>query len=118
SDIETIALSHMTYLNDEIRESYVKELMAHLNSEDIRIPTEFVVSKRALKEVKNLTYKGDDIGFSFEKALLGETADYDVWYDEESGRLSFTNLPSEMKVALSQAVRENAKLRESTSTNG
>ncbi|SVJ69461.1 nucleoid-associated protein [Klebsiella pneumoniae] len=118
SDIETIALSHMTYLNNEIRESYVKELMAHLNSEDIRIPTEFVVSKRALKEVKNLTYKGDDIGFSFEKALLGETADYDVWYDEESGRLSFTNLPSEMKVALSQAVRENAKLRESTSTNG
>lgn len=61
SDIETIALSHMTYLNDEIRESYVKELMAHLNSEDIRIPTEFVVSKRALKEVKNLTYKGDDL---------------------------------------------------------
>lgn len=118
SDIETIALSHMTYLDDETRDFYVRELMAHLNSEDIRIPTEFVVSKRALKEVKNLTYKGDDIGFSFEKALLGETADYDVWYDEKSGRLSFTNLPSEMKVKLSQTIRENAKLREETGTNG
>ncbi|AGH74047.1 nucleoid-associated protein [Edwardsiella piscicida] len=111
SDIETIAASHMTYLDDIKRDDYVHELMSYLNSEDVRIPVEFVISKRSLKEVKNLSYKGNDIGFTFERTLLGATADDDVWYDEESGRLSFTNLPQDMKIKLSQAVKDNLKLR-------
>jgi len=118
SDIETIALSHMTYLNEEKRESYVQELMTFLNSEETRIPTEFVVSKRSLKEVKNLTFKSDELGFSFDKALLGATADNDVWYDQQSGRLSFTKLPQEIKSKLNLALKENEKLRESNDTNG
>lgn len=112
SDIETIAVSHMTYLDDEKRNEYVQELIIFLNSEDTRIPTEFVVSKRSLKEVKNFTYKSDEIGFGFEKSLLGATADDDVWYDEGSGRLSFTNLPPDVRAKLSSAVKENMKLRE------
>lgn len=111
SDIETIATSHMTYLNPETRETITHELMAHLNSEEIRIPTEFGVNKTSLKKIKNVIYKGDDLGFSFDKTLLGTTADDDVWYDEATGRLSFTNLPAEMKSKLSQAVRENLRLR-------
>ncbi|BBO61768.1 hypothetical protein SMATCC274_10310 [Serratia marcescens] len=102
----------MTYLDDEKRNEYVQELIIFLNSEDTRIPTEFVVSKRSLKEVKNFTYKSDEIGFGFEKSLLGATADDDVWYDEGSGRLSFTNLPPDVRAKLSPAVKENMKLRE------
>lgn len=118
SDIETIALSHMTYLDEEKRESYVQELMTFLNSEETRIPTEFVISKRSLKEVKNLTFKSDELGFSFDKALLGATADNDVWYDHTSGRLSFTKLPQEIKSKLNLALKENEKLRENNDPNG
>ncbi|ECI3886724.1 nucleoid-associated protein [Salmonella enterica subsp. enterica] len=117
SDVEAIATSHMTYLDDERRDLYVQELMTHLNSEKVRIPTEFVVSERSLKEIKNLSYKGEDIGFSFEINLLGATADDDVWYDEASGRLSFTNLPPDLRTKLSQAVKDNLKLRRSEDSN-
>ncbi|CAI0968757.1 nucleoid-associated protein [Serratia quinivorans] len=112
SDIETLASAHMTYLDDEKRQTLIAELMAHLNSETIRIPVEFVVNKPSLKKIINVIYKSPDLNFSFEKELLGCTADDDVWYDEKSGRLSFTNLPPEMKTKISQALKENQKLRE------
>ncbi|EKN4936356.1 nucleoid-associated protein [Yersinia enterocolitica] len=111
SDIETLATSHMTYVDPETRIALIEELMKHLNSEDIRIPVEFVVNKPSLKKIVNLIFKSPDINFSFEKELLGFTADDDVWYDEESGRLSFTRLPPEMRTKISQAAKENQKLR-------
>ncbi|EEY6226392.1 TPA: nucleoid-associated protein [Escherichia coli] len=118
SDIEVIAARHMTNLDESTKESYTHELILFLNSENVRIPTEFVISKRALKDIKNITFKTDEIGFNFDKSLLGVTADDDVWYDETTGRLSFTNLPAEFKAKLSAVVKENLKLRDSGKENG
>lgn len=118
SDIEVIAARHMTNLDESTKESYTHELILFLNSENVRIPTEFVISKRALKDIKNITFKTDEIGFNFDKSLLGVTADDDVWYDETTGRLSFTNLPAEFKAKLSAVVKENLKIRDSGKENG
>lgn len=111
SDIETIATSHMTYVDPEKRIKLIEELMKYLNSEEVRIPVEFVVNKPSLKKIVNVIFKSPELNFSFEKELLGCTADDDVWYDDDSGRLSFTNLPPEMRSKISQALKENQKLR-------
>ncbi len=112
SDIESLAISHMTYVEEDRRIELISEMMSHLNSENTRIPVEFVVDKPSLKKIINLTFKSPEISFTFEKELLGYTADDDVWYDEASGRLSFTKLPPEIKTKISQVLKENRKLKE------
>lgn len=110
SDIETLAISHMTYVEEERREELIQEMMSHLNSENVRIPVEFVISKPSLKKIVNITYKSVGLSFSFEKELLGYTADADIWYDEKTGRLSFNNLPEEIKSSINLALQEIKKL--------
>ncbi|AOM40419.1 nucleoid-associated protein [Xenorhabdus hominickii] len=105
SDIESIATSHMTYIDSEARKDLISELMKHLNSEEIRIPVEFVVSQKSLKKIKNVIYKGSDLSFNFEKSLLGSTADDDVWYNEDTGILAFTNLPAEFRTKISKNLK-------------
>ena len=112
SDIETLATSHMTYIDPDKRIALIEELMKHLNSEEVRIPAEFVVNKPSLKKIVNLIFKSPDLSFSFEKDLLGFTPDDDVWYDEDNGRLSFTRLPPELKTKISQAAKENQRLKD------
>ncbi|EPN8541705.1 nucleoid-associated protein [Yersinia enterocolitica] len=111
SDIETLTLSQLTYIDPEKREDLVNQLMAHLNSEAVRIPTEFVVSRSSLNKLKSLVYKGDSFGFNFENSSLGETADADVWFDKASGMLTFTNIPDDTKKKINETLEELAKIR-------
>lgn len=106
SDIETLATNHMVYLDAEKRESLVDELIAHLNSEETRIPVEFVVNKSSLGKLKNVYHKGNGLNFNFEKSLLGDNPNADVWYNVDTGILSFTKLPEDAKKKIKQALVE------------
>ncbi|AUU85077.1 nucleoid-associated protein [Leclercia sp. LSNIH1] len=106
SDISAMAFKHMTYVDDEVREKLSSDLISHLNSEELRIPVEFNVSRAELNKILNVKYKGDGYSFNFEKALLGTTADADICYNISNKSLTFTNLPINAIEAIELALKE------------
>ncbi|MCX0499717.1 nucleoid-associated protein [Erwinia billingiae] len=115
SDLESIASKYMTYLDEEKREQLISDFAAHMNSEDVRIPIEFMVSSSALKKLKNLQFRTKELSFDFDKSLLGNTKDAYVCYDESTGILSFTNLPEDKKLEIKLALEETMKIKEAGS---
>lgn len=106
SDIAAIITAELSYLPDDKREPHVRELMQHLNSEEVRIPTEFVINKTSLDKIRNVIFKTDQYSFNFDKDLLGVTADATIFYDNASGNLTFSNLPVEAKTKIRSALKE------------
>ncbi|EAS2080544.1 nucleoid-associated protein [Salmonella enterica] len=106
SDISAMAYEHMTYVDEQAREKLSNDLVAYLNSEEIRIPVEFNVSRSGLNQLLNIKYKGDGYSFNFEKALLGTTADADICYNSENGSLTFTKLPKDAVQDIEHALKE------------
>ncbi|ECI0427236.1 nucleoid-associated protein [Salmonella enterica subsp. enterica] len=106
SDISAMAYEHMTYVDEQAREKLSNDLVTYLNSEEIRIPVEFNVSRSGLNQLLNIKYKGDGYSFNFEKALLGTTADADICYNSENGSLTFTKLPKDAVQDIEHALKE------------
>ncbi|WGE30507.1 nucleoid-associated protein [Edwardsiella tarda] len=106
SDISTMAYKHMTYLDEQTREKLSNALITYLNSEEIRIPVEFNVSRSGLNQLLNIKYKGDGYSFNFEKALLGTTGDADICYNSENESLTFTKLPKDAVQDIERALKE------------
>lgn len=106
SDIASLATKYMTYLEEEKRDELASNLIAHLNSEEIRIPVEFNVSRTGLNQILNVRYKGDGFSFNFEKALLGTTSDADICYNAENNSLTFTKLPKDAIKNIEEAIKE------------
>lgn len=106
SDIAAMAYKHMTYIDEALREKLSSELINHLNSEEVRIPVEFNVSRSELNQILNVKYKGDGFGFNFEKALLGTTGDADICYNPSNGNLTFLKLPKDAIQAIEKALKE------------
>lgn len=106
SDVALIATHYMNHMEDDKKDELIANLIAYLNSEDIRIPVEFNVSKSGLNQILNVKYKGDGYSFNFEKALLGTTNDADICYNSSSHSLTFTKLPQDAIKNIEEALRE------------
>lgn len=106
SDIEAVVTAELSFLPDDKREPKIRELMQHLNSEEVRIPTEFVINKTSLDKIRNVIFKTEQYSFNFDKDLLGVTADATIFYDNASGNLTFSNLPVEAKTKIRNALKE------------
>lgn len=106
SDISAMAYKHMTYLDEQTRETLSNGLATYLNSEEVRIPVEFNVSRSGLNQLLNIKYKGDGYSFNFEKALLGTTGDADICYNSENESLTFTKLPKDAVQSIERALKE------------
>ncbi|AVT59203.1 nucleoid-associated protein [Pectobacterium versatile] len=106
SDIEALAATEMSHLPEDKRESLVKGLMKHLNSEEVRVPSEFVINKTSLDKIRNVIFKAPQFSFNFDKDLLGITTDAKIYYDDDNGNLTFNNLPVEAKTKIKQALKE------------
>ncbi|UJR62107.1 nucleoid-associated protein [Dickeya zeae] len=106
SDIEALALTHLNHLDESTRNNHITELMRYLNSENIRIPTEFVVNKATLEKIKNVIYKDKLMSFNFDKELLGVTNDARVFFDELNSSLCFNKLPEEALSKIRAAIKE------------
>ncbi len=106
SDIEAFATSHMSYLGEPERDSLVKKLMTHLNSEEVRIPSEFVINKTSLDKIRNVIYKTPTLSFHFDKDLLGTSTDAKIYYDDDNASLTFNNLPVEALTKIRKALKE------------
>lgn len=106
TDIADIAAAQLTSLEEDKRNEIIEGFMQHLNNENMRIPSEFVINKSTLDKIKNVSYKDKLLSFNFDKELLGETNDAMVYYDEKSGSLSFNKLPAEAKNKIEAAIKE------------
>ncbi|KAB1471302.1 nucleoid-associated protein [Cronobacter muytjensii] len=109
ADIADMASAHLTFVEEDRRKEIVDDFMKHLNSEKIRIPSEFIIHKPTLDKVKNVSFKDKLFSFNFDKELLGDTSDAMIYYDEENGSLSFNRLPVEAKTKIEAAIKERKK---------
>ncbi|CAM7593787.1 MULTISPECIES: nucleoid-associated protein [Klebsiella pneumoniae complex] len=109
SDISAMAYKHMTYVDEQTREKLSNDLVTYLNSEEVRIPVEFNVSRSGLNQLLNIKYKGDGYSFNFEKALLGTTGDADICYNAENESLTFTKLPKDAVQSIERALKEKSQ---------
>lgn len=117
SDVEAVITAELTFLPEEERETQIRELMQHLNSEEVRIPTEFVINKTSLDKIRNVIFKTDQYSFNFDKDLLGVTADATIFFDNASGNLTFSNLPVEATTKIKTALKEmNISLEDNDET--
>ncbi|HEM6741187.1 TPA: nucleoid-associated protein [Citrobacter farmeri] len=106
SDVEALASSHMTDIDETERTELVQKLMRHLNSEEVRIPSEFVINKTSLDKIRNVIYKTPALSFHFDKDLLGTTTDAKIFYDDDNASLTFNNLPVEALTKIRRALKE------------
>lgn len=106
SDIEAVATNLMSALDENERSALVEKLMRHLNSEEVRIPSEFVINKTSLDKIRNVIYKTPSLSFNFDKDLLGSTTDAKVYYNDENASLTFNNLPIEAVTKIKLALKE------------
>lgn len=105
-DIADIAAAQLTSIDEDKRSEIIEGFMQHLNNENMRIPSEFIINKTTLDKIKNVSYKDRLLSFNFDKELLGETNDAMVYYDEKNGSLSFNKLPTEAKNKIEAAIKE------------
>lgn len=110
TDIEALAFEQMSVLSEEKRESLLKGMMHHLNSEGVGIPTDFVIHKTSLDKLLKVSFKTPLYSFNFDKELLGNNTDARVYYNDETGNLSFNNLPEEAKTKIRLALKEKSKV--------
>ncbi|WP_455648446.1 nucleoid-associated protein [Kluyvera sp.] len=106
ADIEAVAINQMSTMDESERTVLVEKLMRHLNSEDVRIPSEFVINKNSLDKIRNVIYKTPSLSFNFDKDLLGSTIDAKVYYNDEDASLTFNNLPIEAVTKIRNALKE------------
>lgn len=118
TDIADIAAAQLTSIEENKRNEIIESFMKHLNHENMRIPSEFIINKSTLEKIKNVSYKDKLLSFNFDKELLGETNDAMVYYNEKNGSLSFNNLPAEAKNKIEAAIKERkAALNKKKPTN-
>lgn len=74
------------------------EILAEvLNSEDSKVPEEFTVSKTILDKKAKIRGKSNRWSAQFDRSALGTSVDSIICYNEEDGKLTFSEIPREMK---------------------
>lgn len=97
SEVEHIARD---FFPPDDADRFSEELVAHLNSDEIGVPNEFIVNKSKLHKMTHIVYKGDDLHLTFDKNDLGNNADAAFYFDGE--RLTINELPADLKEILIQ----------------
>ncbi|MCQ0166041.1 nucleoid-associated protein [Pseudomonas sp. S12(2018)] len=66
-------------------------LKDYLNGEEVRVPDEFTVNKKALNDRVRIKGEADHWTLNFEKGALGEDANAEVYYNRNEGTLTLSN---------------------------
>lgn len=68
-----------------------------LNSEDSKVPEEFSVSKTILDKKTKIKGKSNRWSAQFDRSALGTSIDSVICYNEADGKLTFSDIPEDMK---------------------
>ena len=97
SEIEHIARE---FFSADEADNLAEELVAHLNSDEVGVPSEFSVNKTRLHKMTHIVYKGDDFQLTIDKDDIGQDAGSRFYYD--GNRLVINELPDEFKDMLDE----------------
>ena len=97
SEVEHIARSHFPEELADNAEELANELITRLNSEEIGVPVEFPVSKRALNKFTHIVGEGPSWKTTFSRSALGTEVAAEVYYDRANNRLTLSNIPAAMR---------------------
>ncbi len=75
---------------------HLEGLKDFLNDEKNRVPDEFSVHAKGLKEKTRIKSDAASWSIQFERGALGKSEVADVYYDEKNKKLVLTNLPDEL----------------------
>lgn len=106
SDVENMATAHMIHIEEDRRETLVNLLMERLNSDEVQIPSEFNVNKKAYEKMKSISFKAVGFGYTFEKGMLGINRNAEVFYNQRDKSLTFTNLPESAQLDIINVLKE------------
>ncbi|PSU73231.1 hypothetical protein C9J22_04645 [Photobacterium phosphoreum] len=101
SDIEHIARQ---YFPADSADILSEEFLSYLNSEDIGVPSEFIVNKQKLHKMTHVVYNSDDLKLSFDKEDLGSTPSARFYFDAKSETLTISELPVELLDILTKSI--------------
>lgn len=97
SEIEQIARE---YFPADEADSLAEGLVAHLNSDEVAVPSEFSVNKTKLHNMTHIVYKGDGFQMTLDKDDIGQDEDAKFYYD--GNRLVLNELPDAFKEMLDE----------------
>jgi len=94
SEIEEIARPFMPADEPGQADDLVDAFITRLNSEELAVPIEFPVSKRALGRYTHIKYKADNWELNFERGALGNDDTADIYYDTALNRIIINQIPT------------------------
>jgi len=74
------------------QEQVVEEFKAYLNDDKVKVPAVFAVHGTTLKKNTRIKVENPNWSLQFERSSLGSTQNSAVFFDENTGSLTFTNL--------------------------
>lgn len=74
----------------------IADLKEYLNDEKHRVPEDFTVNARSLKEKTRIKGEAASWSLQFERGALGKDATSDVYYDEGRKKLTLSNMNQEL----------------------
>jgi nucleoid-associated protein len=83
---------------------HLEGLKDFLNDEKNRVPDEFSVHAKGLKEKTRIKSDASSWSVQFERGALGKSEVADVYYDEENKKLVLTNLPSDLIAVIEEEI--------------
>lgn len=83
---------------------HLEGLKDFLNDERNRVPDEFSVHAKGLKEKTRIKSDASSWSIQFERGALGKSEVADVYYDAENRNLVLTNLPEELVAVIEEEI--------------
>lgn len=96
SEIERLARKYIPADDTEKADEVADDFLSHLNSEEVAVPVEFPVTKRALNKYQKISYESENWEINFQRSALGETANAQIYYNKKQKSLTLNEIPDEM----------------------
>ncbi|MCO8164822.1 nucleoid-associated protein [Pseudomonas sp. 21LCFQ010] len=93
--LDSICHAAISLVSPELVEE-VEGLKDYLNGERNRVPNEFTVNAKALKEKTRIKGEASNWSLQFDKGALGEDPVSDIFYDSTRKKITLSNLSAEM----------------------
>ncbi len=112
SEVANLATRYIPVeLGDDAQE-IIDNFVSKLNSDDLSIPPEFPVNKTVLFSSTHVTAKASNWELSFDKLALGIDPASEVYFDNESGTVTITQLPDSVLETLREETADQRALAE------
>lgn len=107
SDLVGIARRNLpAAYEEEERNRVANELAEYLNSEDVKVPAEFIVHAATVNKRAKIKLKTDNWQIQFEKHSVGRTEDAEIFFDRENSRLVINQLTPQVLSEISDSLSD------------